>query len=746
MNVEASCCSGGSAESRPYLSPEARRSAETPLRKLGLPPFVSVLILASFFSTQAADPLHFYVATNGNDHWSGRLTAPNAARTDGPLASLSGARDAVRAARARLVSNSGRVTIDIRGGFYQLNTPFVLEPQDSGTSNAPVRYGAYGSERPVFSGGMAIRAFATDGPRWEAKIPEVARGELYFRELFVNGQRRQRARSPNSGYYRIAKLLPGPPRPNAKPVAPDQFVFSRGDIQPWARLRDVNLVLMHSWETSIHPLQSVDAISNIVHFTAPLKEWWGIGYWEEAQRYYVENALELLDSRGEWYLNRDTGVLNYWPMPGERMNETAVIAPVLTELVRFAGNADEQRCVRYITLRGLSFQHADWVLDPKGDSSTQAAVEVPAVIIADGALNCAVENCEVAHIGTYGIWFRRGCKDCRIQHNRLFDLGAGGLRVGEANLAPTDAAETSRTLVDNNHIFDGGRVFPAGIGIWLAQSSSNRISHNDIHDLLYSGMSIGWNWNDATNRTHDNLIEFNHVHNLGHGVLSDAGLIYCLGVSPGSVIRNNVFHDMWPYKNPPFGWGIYLDATCGGYLVESNLVYNTLSGGLMFNNGGHQHMIQNNIFALSVNHALWPYFEKRPNRFRRNIVYLTEGALFIPYGESSLKERLASQQPLGEWDCNLYWHTRGADQLHFYRPSFAQWQELGLDRHSLIADPQFVNPQAADFHLRPDSPATRIGFSPIDIGQVGLYGEASWVSEARHADCVHPPLPAPRAP
>jgi hypothetical protein len=309
-------------------------------------------------------------------------------------------------------------------------------------------------------------------------------------------------------------------------------------------------------------------------------------------------------------------------------------------------------------------------------------------------------------------------------------------------MARADIAETSRTLVDNNHIFDGGHVFAAGIGIWLAQSSSNRISHNDIHDLLYSGLSIGWNWDDATNRTHDNIIEFNHVHHLGHGVLSDAGLIYCLGMSPGSIIRNNVFHDMWPYSQPPFGWGIYLDATCGGYLVESNLVYNTLSGGLMFNNGGHQHVIQNNIFALSANHALWPYFEKRPNIFRRNIVYLTQGELFIPYGERSLNDRLAGNESLGEWDSNLYWHTSGAERLHFYRPGFAQWQELGLDRHSLIADPELVSPQAADFRVSSSSPAARIGFMPIDVSQAGLYGEPAWTHQVRHADCALTPLPA----
>jgi len=226
-------------------------------------------------------------------------------------------------------------------------------------------------------------------------------------------------------------------------------------------------------------------------------------------------------------------------------------------------------------------------------------------------------------------------------------------------------------------------------------------------------------------------------------VLSDAGLIYCLGVSPGSIIRNNVFHDMWPYSNPAFGWGIYLDATCGQYLVESNLVYNTRSGGLMYNNGGHEHVIQNNIFALSANHQLWPFYEKRPNTFRRNIVYLTQGELFIPYGEKSLKERLAAKESLGFWDENLYWNSAGPDRLRFCGRTFAEWQELGLDRHSRIVDPDFVNVEKADFRLKGGSPARQIGFGEIDVSHAGLYGEAAWKQECQHANCRLAPLPLP---
>ncbi|MGE5612219.1 MAG: hypothetical protein ACM359_23430, partial [Bacillota bacterium] len=267
---------------------------------------LGTLLFMSVLSALGAEPRPFYVATDGDDRWSGHLAAPNADRTDGPLASLTAARDALR--RARAAGDPGPFTVLVRGGVYRLDSPFILEPLDSGTPEAPVVFAAYPNEHPVFSGGRVLTGFRQNGSLWEADIPQVKAGQWYFRQLFVNGQRRQPARSPNSGYHRIAALLPGPASPNAKPVARDKFVFAPGDLKPFARLSDVHVVLMHSWETSIHPLKSVDVASNTVYFAAPLKEWWTIGYWESAQRYYVENALELLDQPGEWYLNRETGV------------------------------------------------------------------------------------------------------------------------------------------------------------------------------------------------------------------------------------------------------------------------------------------------------------------------------------------------------------------------------------------------------------------------------------------------------
>jgi hypothetical protein len=717
------------------------------MRRLLMIPILALGPMANALRA-AEEPIVLHLALGGNDTWSGRLAEPNAARTDGPLATLTGARDAVRRLRAAGGQASRPVTIEVRGGVYRMAEPLVLEPQDSGTAEAPVRYAARRGEQPVLSGGRVIGGWKEgEGGVWSARVPEVAEARWHFRQLFVNGERRTRARSPNEGYYYIVRKAPprvDPATGNEEPQDKTAFVYAPGDIKPWADLADAEVVVYHSWETSRLRIAELDEGNHIVHFTGPAC--WPFENWGPKQRYIVENVREALDAPGEWYLDRRSGVVSYYPMPGEDMRRAEVVAPYLTRLVELRGDAELGLPVAYVTIEGLSFQHQDWTLEPQGHSDPQAAVTIPAAIMADGAFGCRIENCEVAHVGEYAIWLRRGCKNNRIVHTRVHDMGVGGVRVGEAAMAADDAGESSGNLIDNNHIYDGGYVYPAGVGVWVAQSSHNIISHNETHDLRYSGMSIGWNWGDEPNRCHHNVIEYNHVHHVMSGVLNDGGGIYTLGTSPGSVIRNNVFHDVWPYS--AIGWGIYLDATCSQYLVENNICYNTLSGGLMYNNGGHEHTIRNNIFALSAEYMIWPYWERRPNTFEHNIVYFTQGLLFIPFAERSLTERLDAGESLGEWDDNVYYNPNDPD-IRFFAHDFKDWQALGLDEHSVIADPEFVDVEAYDFRLKPTSPALKHGFKPIDTSGVGLYGDAEWVNEARrvkHPKTVLPPPPPPPKP
>ncbi|MBM3890685.1 MAG: hypothetical protein FJ388_16345, partial [Verrucomicrobia bacterium] len=521
---------------RPAISPQTGRAVQG---RILLALSASLLCHAAI-----AQQVTLYVAPNGNDGDPGTR--------EKPFATLERARDEVRKLKP------AGATVFLRGGTYRITKPIVFAPEDSGTKDSPVVYRAYTGEKPILDGGWRITGFKRAGRLWTAKSSHHAERDDYS-QLFVNGQRRQRARIPNSGYLRMAGPAPSLRDASGKEVVRNKsaFLFKTGDLRSWSRLEDVNLVLMHSWENSIHHIKSVDTASNMVELAAPLKEWWTIGYWEREARYYIENVAEGLDAPGEWYLDRATGVLSYYPMPGERMDKAEVVAPVVGEFVRFEGKPDEGKFVDGIRLVGITFQHADWTLAPQGNSSTQAAVDVPAVITADGARDCALEDCTIAHIGTYGVWFRRGCKDCVITRCHIYDLGAGGIRLGETAMAKTDVAETSRALVDNNYVHDYGNVYTGAVGVWVAHSSDNRISHNEIHSGNYTGISLGWNWNDCPTRTLRNVVEFNHIHHIGRGVMSDMGGIYTLGRQTGAVLRGNLIHDVFAYERPALAWGIY---------------------------------------------------------------------------------------------------------------------------------------------------------------------------------------------
>ncbi len=680
----------------------------------------------------------FYVATGGNDAWSGRLPEPNDAGTDGPFASIPRAQEAVRKLGASGES-AKPVTVRVRG-VHRLSEPIVLTPEDSGTAECPVTYTAYPGEKPVLSGGRVITGWKKgDGGLWTLQIPEVKSGRWYFRQLFVDGRRARRARSPNEGYFHVESLVD--PKPNARwNEGVDRFRFKPGEIRPWNDLHNVEVVVFHSWNTSRVRIAEVDEASHVVRFTGPTI--FRPLAWDPEQRYYVENARELLDAPGEWYLDRQSGTLSYWPREGEEMGRAEVVAPLLRELLRFDGDADAGKLVEHVHVVGLSFRHADWSLPDAGYGDPQAAVSVPAVVTANGARRCEVRRCEISNVGTYGLWLKRGCKECRIEENQIHDLGAGGVRIGEAKMAATDEAESSDNVLHNNYIHDGGQVYAAGVGLWLAQSSGNMISHNEIHSFDYSGMSTGWNWSDVPTRTLHNRIEKNRVHHVVRGVLSDAGGIYSLGTQTGTVVRNNVFHDIWPYAGrPAMAWGIYLDQGSNGLTVENNLVYHTLTGGIM-NTGTSGNVVRNNIFALSALDAAWRYsWRKEPSSIvERNIFYLTQGELFHADGG---RDDLRSK-----WDRNLYWRTDGRE-LEFYGEPFADWQAKGVDGNSRVADPKFVDPAGFDFRLQPDSPAVELGFEPIDFDDCGLVGRTEWVNlpkQTQFSPTVLPPAPGPPEP
>lgn len=656
----------------------------------------------------------FYVSPAGSDSWSGRLSSPNAGRSDGPLATLAGARDAVRKLKSGGALKAP-VRIVVADGTYWLTEPFVLNTEDSGTTECPVVYEEAKGARPVFSGGRVISGWrpAEDG-LWAAHVPDVAEGKWRFSQLFVNGRRRVRARTPNEGHFQIAGRAPMFAKSGIAEYDPLAVKFRPGDIKPWPDIDEANIVLLHYWESSRLKIASLDTEHSAVKFTGGDRlDWWL--KLNPRPQFYVENVREALDAPGEWYLDYKTGNLCYHPMNGEDMRQAEVVAAVLPRLLVLAGDPDKGHCVEHVNLRGLTFSHAGWTLEPTGHGDPQAAVSVEAAVQADGVRHCTFSRCTVSHVGTYGVWFRRGCTDNRMDFCEIADTGAGGVRIGEPGIQRQENRRTARNTVYSCYIHGGGHVYPGAIGVWIGQSPSNTISHNEICDHQYSGISIGWTWGYTDSDTAGTITEYNHIHHLGQGILTDMGAIYNLGASPGSRIANNHIHDVW-------GGGIYPDEGSARLLIENNVAYRTLNGGLSLHYG-KDNTVRNNIFALNyldqvVRHRNEPH---SAFTFERNIVYHDEGNLLR--GGNNLDYEMLRH--------NVYWNSTGARDTFPGDRTFAEWQAAGRDIGSLYADPLFVDPKRGDFRLKPESPALKLGIRPIDTSQAGLVGDAAWVKAPR---------------
>ena len=666
-----------------------------------------VLVVVLFVSWQLpalAGAQTFYVSPQGSDTWSGRLAAAKRDKSDGPFATLAAALEAARQARRDASSAQDESTILLRGGTYELTAPIVLTPEDSGRSGEqPFTIAAYRKEEPVLSGGRRIAGWkpVADQPGlWEAAVP-FAR-DTPFRSLFVNGRRAIRARTPNEGFFRIQGESP-----QDKPV---KLRFKAGDIQKsWADSGDVEVIALLAWADIRMYLRSVDEQSNIATLSGNPRP----SNKEPNARYFIENAPGSLDAPGEWQLDRRQGIVRYRPRPGEDMRRADIIAPRLENLLKLQGDLTGRKAVRHVVLRGLTFSHTDWSMPAEGYADTQAAIATRGDLYAEAATDCVVENCTFSHLSGYALDFGRGCQRNKIMGNDAFDLGGGGLRIGEPGDRKPDAFTANHThTVTDNHFHALGRIYPPAIGVLILQSGTNRIAHNHIHDLYYTAVSVGWNWGYQETPCRENVVEFNHMHDIGQSMLSDMGAVYTLGIQRGTIIRNNLIHDVNSFTYG--GWGLYPDEGSTGIVWENNVVYRTKSAGF-HQHYGRENIVRNNIFAFGKEHQVMRTRDEEHLSFffTNNIVYYNSGTLL---GSSWKNERYVI-------DHNLYFDTRTAatpTQRKLTGTALEKWHARGHDQHSLIADPLFVAPDKFDFRLRKKSPALQRGFKPIDLATVGV--------------------------
>lgn len=663
-----------------------------------------------------AAPQEVYVSPHGHD------TAAGDAAT--PLATLSAAQAKVRELRA---AGDGPIRVVVGGGTYRLSSPLVFGPLDSGTAGAPVIWEAKAGEQPVISGGRRLTGWRDEGNgTWSAPA-----GDRFFHQLFINGRRAQRARTPNTGYLQADGLLEPIPRPPGsagydRSELRTRLRYRAGDAAAWPDRANLQVRLYHAWTASLHWVDDIDDTARVIHFTAG--SGWPVGWWDPHQRYVLENVRAAFDQPGEWYLDRAGQRVWYRPLPGESVPDLEFIAPTSGQLMRLLGAADVGLWVEHLQFRGLSFQHAVWVMPPDRAHDGQACVHdertaLEAAIETVDARDCLFEDCEITRVGPYAVRLGRGSRHVTLRRCELHDLGSGGVCIGTPYTEPDETRACGWNTIENCFIHDGGWLAPAGIGVLILRSSHNVVRRNEVCDLFYSGVSVGWDWGFSPTSAHDNLVEYNHLHHLGNGVLSDLGGIYTLGVSPGTVLRGNLIHDVFAYSYG--GWGLYNDASSSLITMERNVVYHNKHEAYHLGNGTGN-LLRDNLFAGSGEAMVYrslnlgqtptePTFTIEHNVIANDHGWMLQGR----WGDGQFVLR-----------DNLY-HS-AADPPVCDGLDFASWQSLGHDTNSRLADPQLTYDADGHPHATNAALLQQMGIALLDdYGAVGLYGPPAWVEKAK---------------
>lgn len=516
------------------------------------------------------DPVHGDDALDGR---SRRAGGPG----HGPVRTL-------EKALQRAYAAADTVTIWLAGGTYARRGPLVIGPH-----GGAVRLAAYPGERPLVSGAEQITGWApttVNGVRaWKTAVP----ASWTFRQLYVNGERRTRPRLPAAA---SAVLDQGHPVDDvnryfypvvATPASSDgrTFGYAGTDIDPgWHNLHDVDVISIRDWFDERAPIESVDSAARTC--TLAFRPYAGKA-WPDLF-YYVENVFEALRLPGQWYRDSVTNEVYYIPRAGEQIDAVSISAPRTAELLRLEGSAGNP--VRDVEIDGVTFAHSTWKYYTH---ISQSASQAGGAVVIENAQDCALRNCTVRTVGEYGISVNASSA-VQIVGCEITDTGAGGIKVGSSS----DAVPNGEHTITDNHIHHAGRVFHMGAGILAMDTYGNQLAHNHIHDLFYTGISAGWNWGFAATHAHDNTIEQNHIHDLSRGLLSDLGAIYTLDIQTGTVVRNNLLHDVTGYTGAPAA-GLYADEGSSHIIWENNLVHSTTPG---FNlNYGADNTVRNNVIA-----------------------------------------------------------------------------------------------------------------------------------------------------
>lgn len=649
--------------------------------------------------------LYVSATPDASDEASG--TAPS--RTpDGraPLRTVSAA--LARAAALRRAGVRQPLTIRLAAGTYELDAPLRLDEELSGVT-------LEGAGKAVLSGARRLGGWREDRFNGVDCLSAEVPAGMRFTDLYVNGGRASLTRYPESGY-----LYPEDVENRSTALYADSgwFIAREGDIRDFHNFEDCIISYRHFWIDEHSPVAAYDPATRRV--TMAYRSRFSIAGTPDTPSglaYIIENTAESFGRPNDWYFDRTAGRVYYIPRDPSITAETIEAhAPVCSELLLVEGKNAPASDIR---VRGITFSWTRGDYASRGGttgggdtvmhaSDPQSVCNAGGVISFRNAAHCSLEGCTLSSVGLHGIFIGERTRAIRVEDTVVTDGGMGAVRLSGAP-AGAEAEDFCVGHTVTRCRFTGlGRRFTSACGVLIMHASDCEVSHCEIADLFYTGVSVGWVWGYADSAAHHNRILKNHIHDLGKGMLSDMGGIYLLGRQPGTVVAGNVIHDV---KSANYGgWALYTDEGSSGITLEGNLCY-CVSENCFHQHYGEQNTVRGNIFAFSGGAAA------RLTRAEEHLSVIFENNLMLLNGKPAyaVRERQLAAGTVAA-HANRY-ACPGA--LHIAQNgvdlTFAEAQARGFDADSVFIDDPFVDAEHFDFRLR----APLAGFEEIPLPRTG---------------------------
>jgi hypothetical protein len=513
-------------------------------------------------------------------------TVSPAGRTEAGEITLAQAIAELRASRQ--AGDRQPADILLRGGFHCLTDPIDADLAGDGLTLCPTNPE---SEFPVISAGRVVRDWEAHNGIWSTKL------DFDPSALFVNHKPATRARMPNNSYWRIERS--GADRRTS-------FTWQPDTIPPVSATAGLDLVFLHDWSISRIPVKSLDPATRTLTTVFPIgpnADHYKIDHYEKQPRYFLEGSRDFLDAPGEWHYDRVEKSLRYIPRPGEKLGASLAVVCEHPLAVVLKGSAEKP--LRNVLFSGISFAHAGW--QPPGgryaagqasfheDGQSHTRTPVPCMVEGDFCENLRFEFCRFQNAATGGLWIRQQCRDVTIDQCVFADLGANGIMIGEPHAREK---VTTKVTVENCDILRCGQRFFGAVGLWIGMAADCTVRGCRIRDLPYTGISVGWRWDDTPSPCKGHRIEDNGIHDIMR-VLSDGAGIYTLGRQPGTVLCGNHIHGVAVNAGRAESNGIFMDEGSSGILVEDNHIHDIARSPIRFHKAGENLLRRNRLRPAS---------------------------------------------------------------------------------------------------------------------------------------------------